>query len=515
MASTTPRLRLACSAWWRPRSVSGGSAWPCQRPSAFHSDCPWRMSSTRVMASEPTRTGRGSPAAVGWPEGLVATLAARCWRTPRRWRRGRAATVRRGPRGGGHRARRGAGRHRRRTCSTRRAPATAPTSPPSSSTAPIWCNGEPCELDEAVGDARRGRGAPAGLGRRRLMATRQAAARRRPASRQVDASRGAAVGPERTAPRRRGASGFRRRYAVVYDIDGPRVRLGMLWFVVAAVALAVGPLPDRAGLRRRRGHRGGAGRPRVAAAPAAPERVVAAGDGGRRWRSGACLGAGGAGLGVLGGHGRRAASWPPATRSRRTRSVTDAGWTIQCALSRGPGRHVDGAARPARPGVGHRAAAARLGLRDRRLPRGLGRPEPLRGAGGRHRRHRRGHLHRVDVAASRRSSFGQAWLFGGIVAVLAPARPALRQRAAPRRRRAGVRASAASTPSSSPPPSGASASESSCRPRPRDGRRQRRLRTTGSWRRSPSRRGGRGRRRCSRAAGSGSRRSRRAPTRRW
>jgi hypothetical protein len=36
--------------------------------------------------------------------------------------------------------------------------------------------------------------------------------------------------------------GRRRRVAVVYDIDGPRVRLGIGWFVLAVAGLAVGPI---------------------------------------------------------------------------------------------------------------------------------------------------------------------------------------------------------------------------------------------------------------------------------
>ncbi len=35
--------------------------------------------------------------------------------------------------------------------------------------------------------------------------------------------------------------GFRERYAVVYDVDGPRVRLGMGWALLVAGALAYGP----------------------------------------------------------------------------------------------------------------------------------------------------------------------------------------------------------------------------------------------------------------------------------
>ena len=40
----------ACTACRRPRSVRAGSALPCQRPRAFHSDWPWRTRSISVTA---------------------------------------------------------------------------------------------------------------------------------------------------------------------------------------------------------------------------------------------------------------------------------------------------------------------------------------------------------------------------------------------------------------------------------------------------------------------------------
>ena len=55
------------------------------------------------------------------------------------------------------------------------------------------------------------------------------------------AGRGTRAGSSRTSPSR--ANRLARRYSVVYDIDGPRVRLGMAWFVVAAIAIGIGPLP--------------------------------------------------------------------------------------------------------------------------------------------------------------------------------------------------------------------------------------------------------------------------------
>ena len=35
----------------------------------------------------------------------------------------------------------------------------------------------------------------------------------------------------------------RHRYAVVYDVNGPHVRLGLLWFVVSVAAVVAGPIP--------------------------------------------------------------------------------------------------------------------------------------------------------------------------------------------------------------------------------------------------------------------------------
>ena len=53
---TGPDAPAATPAWRRPSSESGGSAWPCHRPSAFHSDWPWRTSSRRT-----TRDGSYAP----------------------------------------------------------------------------------------------------------------------------------------------------------------------------------------------------------------------------------------------------------------------------------------------------------------------------------------------------------------------------------------------------------------------------------------------------------------------
>lgn len=126
---------------------------------------------------------------------------------------------------------------------------------------------------------------------------------------------------------------LRRRYAVPYDTDGPRVRLGMAWFVLAATALAIGPLPTAVVY-------GGAAA--IAAAQTArcwrqrrnrPNEAVAAAMAGLMG-AGACFGAGGAGLGVLAGVVLAFGAATSDTKSRHP-TVVDAGWTIQCALSPG------------------------------------------------------------------------------------------------------------------------------------------------------------------------------------
>lgn len=156
------------------------------------------------------------------------------------------------------------------------------------------------------------------------------------------ARRAPADRPRRTAeaasdrrPGLRSARGRRisRRYAVVHDIEGPRVRLGIAWFAVAALALAVGPLPTAVVY-------GGAAA--IAAAQTArcwrkrrarPNEVVAAGMAGLLGL-GACFGAGGAGLVLLGG---TAVAYAAASGDRRSpnSAIVDVGWTLQCALAPG------------------------------------------------------------------------------------------------------------------------------------------------------------------------------------
>jgi hypothetical protein len=135
--------------------------------------------------------------------------------------------------------------------------------------------------------------------------------------------------------RRSGGSRSRRarRYAVPYDIDGPRVRLGIAWFFLAAAAIAIGPLPTALV------YGGAAG---VASAQTARcwrrrrnrPNEVAAGVMAALMGIGACFGAGGAGVAVLAGVG---VAYVVATTDVRSPhpAIVDAGWTLQCALPPG------------------------------------------------------------------------------------------------------------------------------------------------------------------------------------
>jgi hypothetical protein len=132
---------------------------------------------------------------------------------------------------------------------------------------------------------------------------------------------------------RRAVARPRRRYAVVYDIEGPRVRLGIGWFLLALPALVIGPLTTALlyGLTAA-----------IAAAQTArcwrkrrlppSEGIAAAGAG--LVTAGAVLGAGGLGLGLLAATGAALAAANADARSRNP-VLADAGWTLQCAL--GPG----------------------------------------------------------------------------------------------------------------------------------------------------------------------------------
>ncbi len=162
------------------------------------------------------------------------------------------------------------------------------------------------------------------------MATRQAAPGKKPVYKEVEEREAKRVGNRLRASRAKRGQRLQRRYAVVYDIDGPRVRLGILWFTVATVAVFFGPLAIALVY---------GGTATVAAAQSVrawrrhrqrPHRVVAAAMAGGI-AAAACLGAGGAGVAVLAG---TAAATAVAARDAKSKNpvLSDAGWTIQCAL---------------------------------------------------------------------------------------------------------------------------------------------------------------------------------------
>ena len=162
------------------------------------------------------------------------------------------------------------------------------------------------------------------------MATRQAPAHRRttpaPAEPTPKRARRAAT-PTKAATRRQR---FRRRYAVVYDIEGPRVRLGVLWFVIAFVALVLGLLPAAVVY----GSAAAVGAAQTARVwrrhTPPPHRIVAAATGGGLALA-ASFGPGVAGAAVLVATG--AAVFVAATDAKsRAPVVSAAGWTIQCGL---------------------------------------------------------------------------------------------------------------------------------------------------------------------------------------
>ena len=242
------------------------------------------------------------------------------------------------------------------------------------------------------------------------MATRQTSTEPRRAN-------GGGASHRRTPPKVTRGRRFRRRYAVVYDIEGPRVRLGMLWFAVAAVALAVGPLTTAlvygiaaaiAGAQVARVWRRRKERPNAAVAAAMAGAMTL----------GASLGAGGAGIGVLGGVVAAVVVSTGDTRSPN-RMLSDAGWTIQCALF--PGLAAMSMVLLARLDQGSAIALLLLvsAYETGDYIVGSGARNPYEGpAAG---------LTAIVVITFVVStlpisalSFGEAWFFGGMVAVLAP-----------------------------------------------------------------------------------------------
>lgn len=209
---------------------------------------------------------------------------------------------------------------------------------------------------------------------------------------------------------------LRRRYAVVHDIEGPRIRLGIGWFLLAIAALAVGPLPTALVY---------GGVAAVSAAQAArvwrkrrmrPSVEVATFTAGLAGL-GACLGAGGAGAVIL--LGVAAAYLLAVSEASRNPVIVDVGFTLQCAL---PGAAVAASmVLLARLDQGSAIALLMLvsafEIGDFIVGSGARNPYegPAAGASA------------VVVVTFIVSTlpistlgFGEAWLFGGLVVVLAP-----------------------------------------------------------------------------------------------
>jgi hypothetical protein len=223
---------------------------------------------------------------------------------------------------------------------------------------------------------------------------------------------GARVARTTRRPARRG-----RRYSVVHDTNGPKVRLGLLWFLVAISALAIGPLTTALvyGIaaavaaaqtarcwRKRRAH---------------PSDAIAAGLAGLMG-AGALLGAGGAGIGLVVGAIMAIVVAAGDTRSPNP-VVVDAGWTIQCALP--PGLVAMSMVLLARLDQGSAIALLLLvsGYETGDFLVGSGARNPYEGpaAGASAIVVITFIISTLPISAL---DFGQAWLFGGLVVLLAP-----------------------------------------------------------------------------------------------
>lgn len=247
-----------------------------------------------------------------------------------------------------------------------------------------------------------------------MAGSRTAPAKRRPVWKEVEEAEARKVGNRARAARaRRG----RRRYAVVYDTSGPKVRLGVAWFLVALAAIAVGPLAVALVY-------GGAAA--VAAAQTArawrrrrlrPNDVVAGGIAGAMGL-GACFGAGGGGLALLAGV---AAAYVTATGDTKSpnSALADAGWTLQCALP--PGLVALSMVLLARLDQGSAIALLLLvsayETGDYLVGSGARNPYEGPAAGGSAIVVITFILSTLPISAL---DFGQAWLFGGLVLVVAP-----------------------------------------------------------------------------------------------
>ena len=209
-----------------------------------------------------------------------------------------------------------------------------------------------------------------------------------------------------------------KRYGVVYDTSGPRVRLGMAWFVVAFAAIVAGSLTTAlvygmaaalAAAQMARAWRKHAPR---------PSDVMAAG-GAALIAGGATFGAGGAGLGMLGAVGLAFVASNGDQRSPNPR-IADVGWTLQCSLV--PGIVAMSMVLLVRLDQGSAIALLLMvsvyETGDYLVGSGAANPYEGPAAG----------VAAIVVVTFIVStlpisalSFGEAWLFGGLVALLAPA----------------------------------------------------------------------------------------------
>ena len=225
---------------------------------------------------------------------------------------------------------------------------------------------------------------------------------------------------KRTKARSKGSARSRRlrkRYGVVYDTSGPRVRLGLAWFLVAFVAIVVGSFTTAvvygmaaalAAAQMARAWRKRARRPSDVMAAGGAALVV----------GGACFGAGGAGLGMLGAVGLALVAWNGDRRSPTAR-LADVGWTLQCALA--PGVVAMSMVLLARLDRGSAIALLLMvsvyETGDYLVGSGAANPYEGPAAGVAAIVVVTFIVSTIPISAL---SFGQAWLFGGLVAVFAP-----------------------------------------------------------------------------------------------
>lgn len=246
------------------------------------------------------------------------------------------------------------------------------------------------------------------------MPARAAKVSRKPVWKQVEEREARTAGARTRAAR---SKRLGRRYAVVHDTNGPKVRLGILWFLVAAAALAVGPLTTAlvygsvaavAAAQTARAWRSRRQRPNEA---------VAAGMAGLM-AAGACFGAGGAGLGLLAAVIMAVVVARGDARSPHP-TLVDAGWTIQCGLP--PGLAAMSVVLLARLDQGSAIALLLLvsAYETGDFLVGSGARNPYEGpaAGGSAVVVVTFIISTLPISAL---DFGQAWLFGGLVLLLAP-----------------------------------------------------------------------------------------------